>query len=62
MARAYNIHLVRLAANETQIIAAFTVRHEMETWLERQRRYRRDALTTITVREGSPLWTYERQD
>lgn len=55
MARAYNIYIVQtLNPNRVpqNVVAAFTVKHELETWLERQKLYTRTELCVVTIHDG----------
>lgn len=36
MARAYNIHIVQDPEECNEVVAAFTVKHELESWLAKQ--------------------------
>ena len=50
MSRAYNIHVVQDGHTEGNVVAAFTVKHELEAWLAKQPKHR--ALEVTTVRDG----------
>ena len=50
MARAYNIHVV---LHDGHVVAAFTVAHELETWVTRLPRQVAERLTFTTIRDGA---------
>lgn len=54
MARAYNIHVVIC---EGEVAAAFTVRHELDRWLEKTPAY--GLYEIVTVRDGGRRPCYD---
>jgi hypothetical protein len=55
MARAYNVHIVQLLNHNRvpqNVVAAFTVKHELETWLKRQKNYTPNNLCVVTIKDG----------
>jgi hypothetical protein len=50
MSRSYSIHI--LTHEKAGFLGAFTVKHEMETWIARQTLYKPEELDCLTVRDG----------
>ncbi len=51
MARAYNIHIVMSSGI---VHGAFTVKHELESWLEQQDQEFLALVEIVTTRDGDP--------